>query len=92
MASSLNDEAGRLEGSTRASGGTSATEGNCEKGLGAAVDKSGVVPCCDDGLADKFGVVPWCEDGSADKPGELAVECCDLGCGEEVKAALPRDP
>ena len=79
--------------STGASGGTSATEGNCEKGIGASVDKSGVVPCCDDGSADKFGVVPCCDDGSADKSGELAVACCDVPCGDatEVKGALPRD-
>ena len=79
--------------STGASGGTSATEGNCEKGLGASVDKSGVVPCCDDGSADKFGVVPCFDDGSADNSGELAVACCDVPCGDasEVKGALPRD-
>jgi hypothetical protein len=75
---SLNDEAGGSEAST-ASGGISASEGNCETGIGASVDKSGVVPCCDD--------------GSADKSGEVAVACCDVLCGDgaEVKGALPRD-
>ena len=78
--------------STGASRGTSATEGNCEKGIGASVDKSGVVPCCDGGSADKFGVVPCCDGGSADKSGELAVACCDVPCGDatKVKGALPR--
>ena len=56
--------------SAGASGGTSATEGNCEKGIGASVDRSGVVPCSDPGSADKFGLVPCCDDGSADKSGE----------------------
>ena len=79
--------------STGDSGGTSATEGNCEKGIGASVDTSGVVPCCDDGSADKFRAVPCCDDGSVDKSGELAVACCDLACrdGSEVKGELPRD-
>ena len=79
--------------STGDSGGTSATEGNCEKGIGASVDTFGVVPSCDDGSADKFGVVPCCDNGSADKSGALAVACCDVPCGDatKVKGALPRD-
>jgi hypothetical protein len=74
---SLNDEAGGTEVSMGASGETSATEGSCEAGIGAWVDKSGVVPCRHEGLADKSG--------------GLVVACCDVLCGDaaEVEGALP---